>query len=105
MIDMGFLKIIEEVESSIESRYIPGAIRWADETFDNAWSKAIDSFQSALDSGDVAAMMRESEIYKSTCLKLIGGYRQHHGDKRASSIFVRLENEQKAKANQRGKER
>jgi hypothetical protein len=41
---MNFIKIIEDIENELALIYMPGAIHYIDDHYDNAWSSAIDRF-------------------------------------------------------------
>lgn len=76
---MGFHKLISEIEAEIKFEYLPGAIRWADENFDGAWSKAIDRFDAALthaiEHKDWRSIEIEKATYRRTVLDLIAKYK------------------------------
>lgn len=71
--DLEFDKIIRTIESEIAFDYLPGAIHWADRNYRNAWSLAIDRFESALISG--VNLKEEGEIYKKNILNLLEKYK------------------------------
>lgn len=74
---LGFGKIIQTIEAEISDEYMPGAIGWADNTFKNAWSNAIDRFDHALASGDYTRAKLEGEFYLDTVFNLIRKYKKH----------------------------
>lgn len=78
-----FLDLINEIEAELNPRYWSGAIQWADEKYNGAWSKAIDRFENAITKGyenlNFAYAQSEGEIYKQTILKLIQEYKEEKG--------------------------
>lgn len=79
--NLNFSKLIGDIENELELHYLPGAIRWIDEKYDGAWSKAIERFDHALSSATGSkyfeAAKLEGEIYKDTILRLIKKYKEH----------------------------
>lgn len=79
--NMGFLEIIGAIEAQLSTEYLPGAIKWADETHSNAWSNALDRFDKALtiaiERQDFGLAKVEGEFYKTTILDLISSYKRH----------------------------
>lgn len=73
--NLGFLELINTIESELKQEYVGGAIKWCDEKFDNAWSKALDRFDKALaiaiDRQEYALAKMEGEFYKATILDLL----------------------------------
>lgn len=90
--------LIEQIESEIEMKYIGGAIEWADSEFNNAWSKAMDRFQDALNEAVIhddfekyqKSIMIEAENYKKTCLALIAKYREERNKLAVRDLFEGL---------------
>jgi hypothetical protein len=80
---MSFVKIIETIENELHIAYMPGAIQYIDKNYDDAWSKAIDAFEAAINSKNEDKIRIEGEIYKQTIVYLIGIYKQY---KRGSKI-------------------
>lgn len=79
-LNLGFSKIIDEIEAQIEPKYIPGCWNWADETKENAWTKAADRFNYALvhrKDHHPEWIKAEAELYKITCLDLINQYKKY----------------------------
>jgi hypothetical protein len=79
----GFVEVINSIEAEISSRYLPGAILWADKKFDGAWTKAMDRFDRALkitqERVDYTSLKAEAGFYKNTVLELIRQYKQEKG--------------------------
>ena len=78
--NFGFIEIINSIEAEISYQYLPGAIRWADETHNNAWSNAIDRFDRALSTAheglNYSSVKMEAVLYKKTVLDLIAKYKK-----------------------------
>ena len=78
---LGFSEIISSIESELSALYLPGAINWADDTMDGAWSKAIDRFDKALsiaiERQDYTLARIEGDFYKATIIDLIRRYKTH----------------------------
>lgn len=93
MSDLGFSKIIGEIESHIETKYVGGAIQWCDEHLGGAWSQAIDRLHSVLSHPGVtpAQLDFEARLYRSTILGLIEEYRKHQGQDAAAEFLDDLE--------------
>lgn len=76
-----YLTIIQSIESEISYEYLPGAIRWADDNCDGAWSRAIDRFDLALSeiySPNFERKIKfEAEQYKRTVLGLLKKFKEH----------------------------
>lgn len=89
--DLGFLKIIEKIETEIGHQYLPGAIQWIDDKHGNAWSKAMDRFDSALSTGDPQKMKVEGEVYKMTCIALLRIYKTEVDYLKQNEFFDELE--------------
>lgn len=72
-------EIINAIEAEIEPLYLPGAILWANQNYDNAWDKAVDRFDRALTVAkrDYRWEMAkdEGEVYKQAILGLLKKYK------------------------------
>ena len=88
----GFSKLIEEIETEIEIKYLPGCIRWSDENYNNAWSSAINEFEKALLTKNKEKIINQSQIYKSTCLSLIESYKRSKNNSHVSDFFRKIKN-------------
>ena len=90
-----FSEIITRIEGAIGSAYTGGAIAWADENHDNAWSNAITRFERALveygKTGLTEPVDREGKIYLETCLKLVDAYNTHRQANAALNFLGYLE--------------
>ncbi len=88
---MTFTQIIETIENELNLCYEPGAIKYCDEKFDNAWSKAIDRFDQALtkhmQSANAELIQYESELYRDTVLQLIKKYKMSKNLRKADDFF------------------
>lgn len=77
----GGANLIGEIEAELKFEYLPGAIRWADQNFDGAWSKAIDRYDNALslaiERKDWRSLQIEGAHYKRTVLDMIVKYKRH----------------------------
>jgi hypothetical protein len=93
--NLGFTQLINAIESEIKTDYLPGAIRWSDEKFGNAWTRAMDRFDKALaiaiDRGDYRLAQIEGDFYKATVLDLLGRYRNHKNLDATDSFLSALE--------------
>jgi hypothetical protein len=88
---LGFVQLINRIEAEIHVAYIPEAIRWCDEKFNNAWSNAIDRFDKALsvaiERQDYRLAELEGDYYKVTILELLGRFKASH-DMDAQQSFL-----------------
>lgn len=77
---MVLTNLINEIEAEISQQYLPNAIYWADMTYDNAWSKAIDRFDKALSLAaqnfDHVMLEREANIYKQKVISLLKEFKR-----------------------------
>ena len=84
-------KIIQDLESELETSYYPGAIQWADANFDNAWSDAIETFDQALAKAiatqDFSKINFEADRYRVTILGLTRKYRAHLAKQKTMDLF------------------
>ena len=87
----GFVELINAIEAEISSGYLPGAIRWADEKYDGAWTKAMDRFERALnltrEHMDYVSLKVEAGFYKNTVLDLVQKYKQEKGIENVQSYL------------------
>lgn len=76
---LGFTELMNTIEAEIRTEYIGGAIQWADQNFDNAWSKALTRFDKALgvaiDRQDYTLAKVEADFYKITVVELLKKYK------------------------------
>lgn len=76
-----FRDLIESTEKEIEMQYIGGAIKWVDEKYDSAWSKAMDKFEMALVKAKVSKNLEPAKTaaieYKNKCLGFISDYKNN----------------------------
>lgn len=88
---MNFSKITEEIENELSIVYMPNAIQYIDNNFDNAWSKALDRFDHALKIGietnNHELLILEGNIYKETILKLIDQYKYSKRQNKVSELL------------------
>jgi hypothetical protein len=65
----------------LSKQYIPGAVSWADDQYDGAWSNALHRFEDAIiraeTFGDESIMDAELDIFQGTILALIRCYQTH----------------------------
>lgn len=80
--NLKFFELINRIEAELCQVYWPGAIRWADEQFDSAWSNAITRFEAALikalSTANFAFLEMEGKVYKETLLCLMKQYKEVH---------------------------
>lgn len=92
--DLQFTKLLNLIHAELAAEYIPTAIRWCDHKFDNAWSKAIDRFDSALSvaiaRGDYQLAKVEGGFYKATLLDLIRKFKTAHQMKETESFLAAI---------------
>lgn len=78
--NLGFMEIINAIEAELSAEYWPGAIHWADDNFDDAWTKAILRLQNAIDEATSTRNWRiaeyEGQRYKHTILSLLRKYKE-----------------------------
>lgn len=79
--NLGFSEIIGSIEAEIETKYMPGAIKWSDENHHGAWSNTLDRFDKALsvaiERKDFQLAKTEGEYYKASILDLISKFKRH----------------------------
>jgi hypothetical protein len=89
--NLGFGELIRTIESEIKTEYLPGAIQWADENFDDAWSMALNRFDAsltlAIERKDYSTAQIEGDFYRATILDLLRKYKTHHKIKEVSSFL------------------
>lgn len=68
--------LIATIENELKFEYVGGAIRYIDEHYDGAWTKAIDRFDAILGQSDEQVSRLEGEIYTATILRLIACYKE-----------------------------
>jgi hypothetical protein len=72
-------KLVGAIEAEIKTEYIGGAIRWADEKFNNAWSNAISEFETAIvragERHDFANLKIAADRYRDTVVALLRKYK------------------------------
>lgn len=76
-----FTSVIHAAEAEIAAQYIPGAIRWIDETEDGAWSKAMDDLDQVVSAAvarhDYPTANLAIDIYRERILEFIRRYKKH----------------------------
>lgn len=86
-----FLDLINEIETELQPQYWQGAIRWADEKYNGAWSNAIDRFEKAITKGyenlNFQYAQVEADIYKEAILKLLREYKRTIGVSEEESLL------------------
>lgn len=89
-----FLQLINSIEGELKIEYLGGAIRWIDETENNAWSDAIDRFDNALavaiERKDYQLAQLEGEHYKTKVLGMIARYKKHKRMEGATSFLDQI---------------
>lgn len=89
--NLNFTKIIDEIQTALSSKYVPGMIRWADETKNNAASNAMDRFDKALSEASEKLAWdhakAEAQVYKETMLGLIREYKIHKSINEANDFL------------------
>jgi hypothetical protein len=75
-----FIKMIDEMQEALKFEWQGGAFQWADETFDNAWTHAVDRFEAAINlavkTNDAELFNLELKFYKSKTLDLFDRYKK-----------------------------
>lgn len=93
--NLGFSKIIDRIHAEIAPQYWSGAIQWADENHSNAWTNAINRFDSALSSSlkilNSEHLKIESEIYRDTLIGLLKNYKEAHQKNEAFSFLESIQ--------------
>ena len=88
---LNFIDIINQIENEINIVYIPGAIKYCDDHFDNAWSKAIDTYEAAInrfiETKDEAAVNFAGEVYIACVKNLIQKYKVYKNNKHTDSLL------------------
>lgn len=78
---INFPALFRAIEAEIQEKYISGAIRWCDDNFDGAWSKAMNQFENALSmyqsNLNLASLSVETDKYKNTVVKLLSEFKSH----------------------------
>lgn len=91
----GFSKIIDKIESQLANKYLPRAINWCDEHYDNAWSNAITRFDNALTLSlareDYFLAKTEGKLYEKTILDLIEKFKTETDLDQTISFLATLE--------------
>lgn len=86
--------IVEETEAAISFEYLPGAINWADEHFNNGWSHAIDVFDAACvkarETKDYQSAEKAADVFMKTTLDFIRLYKQTNEEADAENLLVSM---------------
>jgi len=89
-----FATMLRKIHAELSEAYMPGAHQWADDTFDGAWSKAMDRFDQALtiviERKDYQLAKLEGDLYKSTLIDLIRKFKKHKQMDDASEFLAAL---------------
>lgn len=92
---LGFSQLIWDIESELQMEYWPGAIKWADENHNNAWSNALETFDKALSEAqitkDMGHLKRMADLYKKTILILLSWYKKAKAVNDTESFLDALE--------------
>jgi len=92
--NLGFSEVIRRIESELATEYQPGAIQWADDNFNGAWSNAMDRFDKALaiaiDRKDYQLAKSEGDFYKTAVIDLIRKFKKHKQTDDASEFLAAL---------------
>lgn len=85
---------LRQMNEFISAQYIPGAVQWADEEYDNAWSNALIRFEDAIvraDHFDEEHIFEdESNIFTGTILALIRCYQTHLANNNIAKMLSEL---------------
>lgn len=94
-----FIHLIDTVQKNTKAIVLQGAMKWIDENYDEAWSKAMDRFDLALAEAirtkNAEKAKMEAQIYKASIEGFIETFKRAKGEERTLNLFDRLKQEQK----------
>lgn len=93
--NLGFSKLLREINSELCEEYIPDAANWADLNLEFAWTCANERFDKALiiaiERKDYVLAQIEGDFYKASILDLISKYKRTRNIEEARNFLNSIE--------------
>lgn len=67
--------LVDDVHFEISKIYLTGAVEWCNLKLNQAWSKAVERFNNAVESQNIELIQLEAEIYKTKIAELLNKYK------------------------------
>lgn len=88
--------MIRELHECLAEEFHGGAFAWADRTFDDAWTKAVNRFEAAMvvafKQGDFELFQTELTFYKTKTLDLFNRYKEFNSKADVATYLENLKN-------------